>query len=197
MQQGPPSDRRGKEKGDLRLAEGQRGAGMRQNPGQQKHDEKQEGRGGFGQAAMFGGQQPGDAAGSSAAETAKDVTVKIERGHNGADKIFGLAEAADTGEEAVLGGMKLVVEEGGGNHDSPLLSPVARKKPSSRLAPADCSENRSRTSCNGPSIIFRPSFKMRTCDQTSSSKCSRCELIKMAAPARARLRIESFIRRMP
>src|SRR5258706_5579537 len=39
--------------------------------------------------------------------------------------------------------------------------------------------------------------KIKTWEQTSSSMSNRCELMMLGAPARARLRMESFIRRMP
>ena len=48
-----------------------------------------------------------------------------------------------------------------------------------------------------PSRILRPFFTISTFEQTSSSRCSRCELMMIAAPSRARRKIESFIRRMP
>src|SRR5581483_9994991 len=124
---------------------------------------------------------------------------KVQQSNNRPNQIFWLLQPADPHDQPVPpgGGQQ---EKQRSHHEirgGAPASPVAWKNTSSRFALPSCSEYFCRISASVPSMILRPFLRIKTCEQTSSSKCNRCELMTIAAPARARRKIESFIRRMP
>src|SRR5579859_184448 len=148
------------------------------------------------------------AAGITPEQVAEEVPIKIKPADDGADEIFRLFQPLKPADQPVADGVILQVEQRRNHRSFPggngaaagaagLVSLVARKKISSRLVSPGCSENFRVTSSSVPSIIFCPFFKIRRREQISPTRCNRCELMMMAAPSRARFRIESFIRRMP
>src|SRR5665213_2035223 len=200
-------DGRGKQKRDLGLGERQRGAFVRNDPRDQHDDKKHErGKRFIQQRTLRRSQRAGRrnrAVAVAAKEVAEKIKIKIKRARDGTKKIFRLLEPPEPRDEPVAGRVVLQVAERGDHLDSTgstggsAGSLVARKKISSRLASPDCAENFCVTSASVPSAIFRPFCKIKRRVQISSTRWSRCELKMMAAPARARFKMESFIRRMP
>src|SRR5665213_620559 len=191
MNQRLSSNGRWEKKGHLGFRKGERGARTGENPTQRRHDQQGQRTQAFGHLLIFRRSQHGRPA---VAKGAKDIGVKIKSAHDGARQVLGLLQTADARDQPILQRVPQIIKKRP-HHGVLLVSAVARKKISSRLASPDCSENLWRTSPRVPSMILRPFFKIKTCEQTSTSKCSKCELIKMAAPALLRFRIESFMRR--
>src|ERR1017187_5917930 len=199
MDQAAAADRRGKEKGDLGFGEGQRRALMGDDPGEQHGDEQHHRASGFDQRVTIrrGEERQGLSPRARPEERAEEIPVEVEPADNAAHEVLGLLEPLDPHHRAVLDRVILEVEEGGDHSLAFSASLVARKKTSSRLASPAWAENFWVISASVPWMIFRPFFRIRMWEQISSTRCNRWELMMMAAPSRARLRMESFMRRMP
>src|SRR3984957_4954699 len=135
-----------------------------------------------------------------------EIKVKIKPARDGADEIFRLLQPLEPGDQPVAGRMILQVKQRGDHLVSTGSTggaagggrlPPAPGKISPRLSSPVDPENFSASSASVPSMTFLPSFKIRMRELISSTRCSRCELMMMAAPSRARFRMEFFIRRMP
>src|SRR5690242_1147053 len=133
---------------------------------------------------------------ASCKKVPEEEEIKIGCAHDRARQVLGFLQPTQPRPQPVLQRLRLKVDQRSDHAGLP-ASPVARKNTSSRLASPGCPEYFCRISPMVPSTTFRPLFKINTCEQTSSSRCSRCELMMMAAPSRARFRIEFFIRRIP
>src|ERR1051325_7013716 len=186
--------RRWKQEGDFSLRKNQRRSLVRKNPGGQ-HQQQQN------HCAQVlddgtGACEHRAARTSPTEKELEQITPQIDETENGADEILRLLEPPDPRLRPVHERTREKEKESG-DHGAILGgSSVARRNRSSRRAPSACS-NRRRISSSVPSMTFRPLFKISTCEQISSTRCRRCELMTMAAPSRARFTIESFMRRMP
>src|SRR5262249_53063173 len=120
--------------------------------------------------------------------------------HNATDQVFGLFESLEPHYSTVPDRL-ILQEQQRRNHGcfwgSGCDSPVARKNTSSRLASPVWLAYWRALSSMVPKLTFCPFLRIRMCEQISCTSGSKCELMIMAAPSRARLRIESFILRMP
>src|ERR1051326_2549481 len=107
---------------------------------------------------------------------AKKKRVKRRRSHQRPGQVFRFFQAPEPGAQPVAEGLRVQVDQRA-DHGVSRGSPVARQNTSSRFASWNCAENVCRISTIVPSITLRPLFRIRTCEQISSSKCSRCELM--------------------
>src|SRR5438094_233822 len=115
----------------------------------------------------------------------EEIKIEIKPAHDRTKEILWLFQPPDPRHEPVPQRHPLQIEQrgshagfavgGSGGGELPTGgSLVARKNISSRLASPSCPENFCMIPAIGPSTIFRPFFKIKMCEQTSSSRCSRC-----------------------
>jgi hypothetical protein len=91
----------------------------------------------------------------------EEIKIEIEKPDDGSGEVLWFSQALKTHEHAILEGLSLEIEQRA-DHGVFLMSAVARKKTSSRLASPACSENLCRISSMVPSMIFSPFFRMST-----------------------------------
>src|ERR1043166_751567 len=173
MNQATAVDRCRKKKGNFRFGKKQRRALMRHNPRQCQDRQNGDGTDRFDHRQRLGRERKSSRRPAAAPATREDGAKKIKPEINGsddsADQIFWFAQPPQANEQTVFDRM-ILQESQRPNHGVGLVSSVARKKTSSRFASGLCSANWRRISGSVPKMTLRPDFKIKTWEQTSSSK---------------------------